>query len=65
MSQSAWRRVGQLGGWLASRVTDAVSARRAIDSIRRHAEAAARDPVAIGLQSMVAPPPRDAEGRRF
>jgi probable F420-dependent oxidoreductase len=66
MSEPAWRRVGQLGdGWLASRVTDRDSARRAIDSIRRHAEAAGRDPGAIGLQSMVAPPPRDAEGRRF
>src|SRR6266508_5180895 len=41
MSEPAWRRVGQLGdGWLASRVTDRDSARRAIDSIRRHAEAA-------------------------
>jgi probable F420-dependent oxidoreductase len=66
MSEPAWRRVGQLGdGWLASRVTDADSARRAIDAIRRHAEAAGRDPAAIGLQSMVAPPPKDAEGRRF
>jgi len=66
MSEPAWRRVGQLGdGWLAGRVTDADSARGAIDSIRRHAEAAGRDPAAIGLQSMVAPPPRDAEGRRF
>jgi probable F420-dependent oxidoreductase len=66
MSEPAWRRVGQLGdGWLAGRVTDADSARGAIDSIRRHAEAAGRDPGAIGLQSMVAPPPRDAEGRRF
>jgi len=66
MSEPAWRRVGQLGdGWLASRVTDADSARRALDAIRRHAEAAGRDLGAIGLQSMVAPPPRDAEGRRF
>ncbi len=64
MSEAAWRRVGQLGdGWLASRVTDAESARRALDSIRRHAEAAGRDPAAIGRQSMVAPPPRDAEGK--
>ena len=38
---------------------------RAIESIRRHAEAAGRDPAGIGLQSMVAPPPRDAEGKRF
>jgi alkanesulfonate monooxygenase SsuD/methylene tetrahydromethanopterin reductase-like flavin-dependent oxidoreductase (luciferase family) len=66
MSEPAWRRVGRLGdGWLASRVDDAASARRAFDAIRRHAEAAGRDPAAIGLQSMVAPPPRDAEGKRF
>ena len=66
MSEPAWRRVGQLGdGWLAGGVTDADSARRALDSIRRHAEAAGREPGTIGLQGMVAPPPRDAEGRRF
>ena len=66
MSEPAWRRVGGLGdGWLASRVEDAASARRALDAIRRHAEAAGRDPATIGLQSMVAPPPRDAEGKRF
>ena len=65
-SEAAFRRVGRLGdGWLASRVTDAADARRAIDAIRRHAEAAGRDPAQIGLQSMVAPPPRDAEGKRF
>jgi probable F420-dependent oxidoreductase len=65
-SEAAFRRTGRLGnGWLASRVTDAADARRAIESIRRHAEAAGRDPAAIGLQSMVAPPPRDAEGKRF
>jgi hypothetical protein len=44
---------------------DAEDGRRAIATIRRHAEAAGRDPGAIGLQSMVAPPPRDAEGKRF
>jgi probable F420-dependent oxidoreductase len=66
MSEAAWRRVGQLGdGWLASRVTDAESARRALEAIRRHAEAAGRDPASIGFQSMVAPPPRDAEAKRF
>jgi probable F420-dependent oxidoreductase len=65
-SEAAFRRVGRLGqGWLASRVTDAADARRAIEAIRRHAEAAGRDPTGIGLQSMVAPPPRDAEGKRF
>src|SRR5438105_3523467 len=66
MSDAAFRRVGRLGdGWLASRVNDAASARAAFDAIRRHAEAAGRDPSTIGLQSMVAPPPRDAEGKRF
>ncbi|HEU5192624.1 MAG TPA: LLM class F420-dependent oxidoreductase [Methylomirabilota bacterium] len=65
-SDAAFRRVGRLGdGWLASRITDAADARRSIESIRRHAEAAGRDPASIGLQSMVAPPPRDAEGKRF
>jgi alkanesulfonate monooxygenase SsuD/methylene tetrahydromethanopterin reductase-like flavin-dependent oxidoreductase (luciferase family) len=58
-SDAALRRVGQLGdGWLASRVTDAADAQRCIDTIHRHAEAAGRDPKAIGLQSMVASPPR-------
>ncbi len=66
MSEAAFRRVGRLGdGWLASRVEDAAGARTALEAIRRHAEAAGRDPAAIGLQSMVAPPPRDAEGKRF
>jgi probable F420-dependent oxidoreductase len=65
-SEGAYRRVGRLGdGWLASRVTDAAGARQAIEAIHRRAEAAGRDPGAIGLQSMVAPPPRDAEGRTF
>ena len=65
-SEAALRRVGRLGdGWLASRITDADDARRCIDTIRRHAKEAGRDPGAIGLQSMVGPPPRDAEGKRF
>jgi probable F420-dependent oxidoreductase len=65
-SEAAFRRVGRLGdGWLASRVTDAASAREAIEAIHRHAEAAGRDPASIGLQSMVAPPPRDAAGKTF
>jgi probable F420-dependent oxidoreductase len=65
-SEVAFRRVGRLGdGWLASRVAEASDARRALEAIRRHAEAAGRDPGAIGLQSMVAPPPRDAAGKTF
>lgn len=62
----ALRRVGRLGdGWLASRVSDADDARRAIDLIYEHAAEAGRDPSTIGLQSMVAPPPRDAAGKTF
>jgi probable F420-dependent oxidoreductase len=65
-SEAALRRVGQLGdGWLASRITDAAGAREAIEKIHSYARAAGRDPKTIGLQSMVAPPPRDAEGKRF
>jgi probable F420-dependent oxidoreductase len=65
-SEAAYRRVGRFGdGWLASRVTDPASARESIESIRRHAERAGRDPGAIGLQSMVAPPPRDSAGKTF
>lgn len=65
-SEAAYRRVGRLGdGWLASRVADADDARRSIAAIHRYAAEAGRDPSTIGLQSMVAPPPRDAEGKRF
>ena len=65
-SDAALRRVGKLGdGWLASRVTDAEDGRRSIAAIRRYAVEAGRDPATLGLQSMVAPPPRDAEGKRF
>jgi probable F420-dependent oxidoreductase len=65
-SEVAYRRVGRLGdGWLASRVAEAGDARRAIESIHRHAREAGRDPDTIGLQSMVAPPPRDAAGKTF
>jgi probable F420-dependent oxidoreductase len=65
-SDAAFRRTGQLGdGWVASRVSDGESARQAIAAIRGHAEKAGRDPAAIGLQSMVAPPPRDAAGKQF
>jgi probable F420-dependent oxidoreductase len=65
-SAAAHRRVGRLGdGWLGSQVGDAADAARAIESIRQHAEAAGRDPGAIGLQCMVAPPPRSAADKGF
>jgi probable F420-dependent oxidoreductase len=66
MSEAAWRRVGTLGdGWLASQISDAAVAKKAIEAIQRAAEAAGRDPKSIGLQSMVASPPRDAAGKQF
>jgi probable F420-dependent oxidoreductase len=65
-SDAALRRVARLGdGWLASRVTDAEDGRRSVATIHRYAREAGRDPATVGLQSMVAPPPRDAEGKRF
>ena len=66
MSEAAWRRVGTLGdGWLASQINEAATAKKAIEAIHRAAEAAGRDPKMIGLQSMVASPPRDAAGKQF
>ena len=64
----AFRRVGQYGdGWLASQVSDADFAKRAMDVIQAAAVAAGRDPNAIGWQSMIAPPPRagDTAGKTF
>ncbi len=63
---AALRRVGTLGdGWMGSVTGDAAAARATIDEIRRHAEAAGRDPDAIGLQAMLAPPPNDRAGKTF
>lgn len=65
-SPRALRRTGELGdGWLALAYTDAGAAREAVATIHRHAEAAGRDPAAIGLQQMLAVPPRDAGGKAF
>ena len=64
----AFRRVGKFGdGWLASQVSDAEFAERAMDTIREAASAAGRDPETIGWQSMIAPPPRagDTAGKTF
>ena len=64
----AFRRVGKFGdGWLASQVSDAEFAERAMDAIREAASAAGRDPETIGWQSMISPPPRagDTAGKTF
>jgi probable F420-dependent oxidoreductase len=65
-SDAAFERVARVGdGWLGSRITNAASARDVIGRIHAFAEKQGRDPATIGLQSMVAPPPRDAEGKTF
>jgi probable F420-dependent oxidoreductase len=65
-SPAAYRRAGELGdGWMGSVIGEPAEMQAAIDTIRRHAEAAGRDPMAIGLQAMLAPPPRDTEGKTF
>ena len=64
----AFHRVGKYGdGWLASQVSDADFAKRAMDVIREAAVSAGRNPNAIGWQSMIAPPPRagDTAGKTF
>lgn len=65
-SPRALRRVGELGdGWLAPAITRPEVAARSVEAIRRHAEAADRDPAAIGLQQMLDVPPREASGKAF
>jgi len=63
---AAYRRAGTVGdGWMGSVIGDAAEMGTVIAEIRGHAEAAGRDPASIGLQAMLAPPPRDAEGKTF
>jgi probable F420-dependent oxidoreductase len=62
----AFRRVGEQGdGWMGMIAGSRDEVRAGIDEIRRYAEAAGRDPDAIGLQAMLAPPPRDPAGKTF
>jgi hypothetical protein len=44
---------------------DAEQTRAVVETVRRHAESAGRDPLAVGLQAMLAPPPSDLEGKTF
>jgi probable F420-dependent oxidoreductase len=63
---AALRRAGTLGdGWMGSVTGDAEQAKGTIAEIRRHAEAAGRDPMAVEMQAMLAPPPRDPDGKTF
>ncbi len=65
-AERALRRVGEKGdGWLSTAIDDATEAKRAVAKIHHHAEAAGRDPASIGLQQMLAVPPRGEEGKNF
>ncbi len=65
-SPAALRRTGRLGdGWMGAAGKDDDATMALVAEIRRHAEEAGRDPAEIGLQLMVAPPPRDASGKTF
>ncbi|MFT7597529.1 MAG: putative F420-dependent oxidoreductase [Acidimicrobiales bacterium] len=64
-SKAALRRTGQLAdGWMGMALGDDALA-TAMAEIRRHAEEAGRDPEAIGMQLMLAPPPVDEESKSF
>jgi probable F420-dependent oxidoreductase len=61
----ALRRAGTVGaGWMAA-IMDDHRLRGAINDIRRHAEAAGRDPNDVQLQAPLAPPPRDDAEKSF
>ena len=65
-AEAALRRVGELGdGWLSNAIADPAVAAKCRETIVRHAEAAGRDPAAIGYQQMLALPPRDAADKAF
>lgn len=65
-SRRVFRRIGELGnGWLATAITDPAQAKQAIDAIAGFAEAAGRDPSAIGLQQMLDLPPGSHGGQKF
>lgn len=65
-SPAALRRTGELGdGWMGTAGVSDDEIRGYVATIRRHAEEAGRDPSAIGMQLMLAPPPRDAAGKTF
>ncbi len=62
----ALKRAGELGdGWMGMAAGSDDDMRGAIATIRRHAADAGRDPSAIGMQAMLAPPPNDAGGKTF
>ncbi len=62
----ALKRAGELGdGWMGMAAGSDDDMRGAIATIHRHAADAGRDPSAVGMQAMLAPPPNDAGGKTF
>jgi probable F420-dependent oxidoreductase len=62
---AALRRAGSVGaGWMAA-IMDDHRLPGAINDIRRHAEAAGRDPNDVQLQAPLVPPPRDDDEKSF
>ena len=63
---AALRRAGTVGdGWMGMLAGDGATTLAMIAAIRGHAEAAGRDPLDVGLQAMLAPPPNDRGGKTF
>jgi probable F420-dependent oxidoreductase len=63
---AALRRAGELGdGWMGMLAGSDDDVRSMMDTIRRHADTAGRDPAAIEMQAMLAPPPNDRGGKDF
>lgn len=65
-SKAALRRTGELGdGWMGTAGVSDEEIVGYVTTIRRYAEEAGRDPSTIGMQLMLAPPPRDEAGKTF
>jgi probable F420-dependent oxidoreductase len=61
-SDAALRRVGRLAdGWLGTRFDNVESTKNEINTIKRYAEEAGRDPQSIPMSMMLAPPIRGAD----
>jgi len=65
-SPRALRRAGELGdGWMATGTLADSELIAAVGTVKRHAEESGRDPADVGLQLMLASPPRDEAGKTF
>ena len=65
-SEAALRRTGRLGdGWMGSSLGSDEATLAAVAAVRRHAEEAGRDPASLGMQVMLAPPPRSEQDKQF